>query len=617
MPTVRIEPDGLSIQVAAGDTLLSAVERAGVIVDTPCGGRGGCAKCTMRVVAGKAPPSEACELAFDRTKLAAGWRLACQIQVGSDLTVEVPAAARVAGERIVADGAAGSHSLNPQVFQAEISVPAPTLDDQRSDLDRLLAAGGERLAGLVPALGFLRELPGALRAEGGRVTATARLSTASGCGRLLSVAPTSAAPRLLGACFDLGTTTVVGELWDLASGKRLAVASRTNPQREFGADVISRTEHAAASAEGLSRLQKLAAGCLDEILAECLKAAGCLPADVHDLVVAGNTVMQHLLLGVTSEHIAMSPFAPVFTAGRTAPAAELGIAAAPGALLSVMPAVSGYVGGDIVAGLLATRLLEKDGPAAGPVLFIDIGTNGEMVLVADGKATGCSTAAGPAFEGARISRGMRAMSGAIEEVRFDGADLVCLTIDGATPRGICGTGLIDAAAALLGAGLMDETGRLLEPEELPAETPAPLRARLRMTEDGAEVLLGASREVPLTARDLRELQLAKAAVRAGAETLLAEAGLAAADLSRVLLAGAFGSYIDPATALAIGLLPDVPVEKVSFGGNTSAAGARLALLDAARSERAAELAREVDYLELSGRSDFQERFAEAMMFPGG
>jgi uncharacterized 2Fe-2S/4Fe-4S cluster protein (DUF4445 family) len=250
------------------------------------------------------------------------------------------------------------------------------------------------------------------------------------------------------------------------------------------------------------------------------------------------------------------------------------------------------------------------------VLFIDVGTNGEMVLVAGGKARSCSTAAGPAFEGARISHGCRAMRGAIEEVRFDGADLVCLTIDAAAPRGICGTGLIDGAAALLRAGLMDETGRLLEPAELPATVPEAARARLRSGEAGPEVLLGAGGEVPLTARDLRELQLAKAAVRAGAETLLAEAGLAAAGLDRVVLAGAFGSYIDPENALAIGLLPAVPVEKVAFGGNTSAAGARLALLDRTVRRRLAEIAREVEYLELSGRPDFQERFAEAMLYPG-
>jgi uncharacterized 2Fe-2S/4Fe-4S cluster protein (DUF4445 family) len=211
---------------------------------------------------------------------------------------------------------------------------------------------------------------------------------------------------------------------------------------------------------------------------------------------------------------------------------------------------------------------------------------------------------------------MRAMSGAIEEVRFDGRDLECLTIDGAAPRGICGTGLIDAAAELLRTGVLDGSGRLLAPGELPAGLPAALVARVRTGEEGPEVLLGARGEVPLTGRDLRELQLAKAAVRAGSEILLAEAGLGAPDLARVILAGAFGSYLDPANALAIGLLPEVPVERVCFGGNTSAAGARLALLDRAVRERAEALAREVEYLELSGRSDFQERFAEAMFFPG-
>ncbi|HOX04952.1 MAG TPA: ASKHA domain-containing protein [Planctomycetota bacterium] len=616
MPTVRIEPDGFSIQVASGDSLISAVERAGVIVDTPCGGRGGCTKCTVRIVAGDLAPSEACRQAFDAGKIAAGWRLACQVRVTADLTVEVPAAARVRGERIVAAGAAESRSLDPLVFGTVVEAGVPSLEDQRADLERLLAAGGAGLAGLAPELGFLRDLPRALRAEGGRTAVVARRAWSGGCGRLISVAPASRAPRVLGAAFDLGTTTAVGELWDLASGRRLGVASRTNPQREYGADVISRAEHAAGSPGGLRDLQRLAAGCLDEILAECLRSAGCRSADVHDLVVAGNTVMQHLLLGVTPEHIAMSPFAPAFAAARSVPAAEVLITAAPGARLSVLPAVSGYVGGDIVAGLLATGLLDGADDASGPVLFIDIGTNGEMVLVAGGQATACSTAAGPAFEGARISHGCRAMSGAVEEVRFDGTDLVCLTIDGAAPLGICGTGLIDAAAELVRTGLADETGRLLEPGELPAGTPAALAGRVRLGQDGPEVLLGAGREIPLTGRDLRELQLAKAAVRAGAETLLAEAGLAAGDLARVLLAGAFGSYIDPANALAIGLLPAVPVERVAFGGNTSAAGARLALLDRAQRERAAELARSVRYLELSGRPDFQERFAEAMFFPG-
>lgn len=612
MPTVRIEPDGLTVQVASGDTLISAVERAGVIVETPCGGRGGCAKCTLRIVSGNVPPSEACELAFDKAKLAAGWRLACQTRVTIDLVVEVPAAARMAGERIVAAGAAETHSLDPAAFAMKLEVRPSSLADQQSDTERLLDAAGGRLKGFEPGLEFLRALPAALRAEGGKVAVTACRGTGES-GRILSVAPASARTMVLGAAFDLGTTTVVGELWDLAAGKRLAVASRTNPQREFGADVISRTEHAARTPSGLAKLQSLAAGCLNEILAECLKSAGCRADDVAELFVAGNTVMQHLLMGVSPENIAQSPFTPAFAAATSARAAELGLSAGPLARLTVMPAISGYVGGDIVAGLVATGLLDEP---LGAVLFIDIGTNGEMVLVSDGRATSCSTAAGPAFEGARISSGMRAMSGAIEEVRFTGGDLECLTIDGAAPRGICGTGLIDAGAALLAAGLMENSGRLLEPGELPRELAPALRARIRPDADDPAILLGAGREVALTQRDLRELQLAKAAVRAGAETLLAEAGLTSLDLSRVVLAGAFGSYIDPKTALAIGLLPDVPVERVNFAGNTSAAGARMALLDVAAREKARRLAQTVGYLELSGRADFQERFAEAMFFPG-
>ena len=617
MPRVRVQPDDIEVQVARGDSLLSAVARAGVHIEAPCGGRGVCGKCAVRVVSGQAPASKNCADALGEEKLAAGWRLACRVTVEEDLVVEVPAAGRIHGERIVAADAAEFGHLDPAVFLVEAQVPAAALSDQRSDLDRLLAAGGENLKALTPEPGFLRELPGAVRAEGGRVVATACRPAHDGPGRLVSARPASERPRLLGASFDVGTTSLVGELWDLIAGRRLAVASRTNPQRECGDDVISRAECASRGGKELERLQALVAGGMSEILEECFAAAGASAKDLHEILAAGNTVMTHLLFGVSPEHIAQSPFAPVFAGMHAAPASDLGLPAAAGARVTAMPAVSGYVGGDIVSGLLATRLIET---ADGPTLFIDVGTNGEIVLIADGRATACATAAGPAFEGARISRGMRAMSGAIEEVKFDGTDLVCPTIDGAPARGICGTGLVDAAAVLARTGLLEETGRLLEPGELPASLPEALRERVREGAGGAEgveILLGDGREVPHKQKDLRELQLAKGAVLAGAQTLLAEAGLEAGQLERVILAGAFGSFIDRQSALAIGLLPPVAVEKVIFAGNTSAAGARLALLDRAVRSRAEEVARSVRYLELSGRGDFQELFAGAMLFPAG
>ncbi len=612
MPKVRVEPDGRSIEVARGDVLLGAVARAGVIVEAPCGGRGNCGKCQVRVLSGGAPASEHCAEALSPERLAEGWRLACQIRVEDDLVVEVPAERRIHGERIVAGGAAEFHKLSPRVFQVEVTVPEPSLAGQRSDLDRLLGASDAELSGLDPQHGFLRGLPAAVRAGGGHVVVTACRRPGTSSGRLVSAVPASKRPRLLGVSFDVGTTTLVGELWDLAEGRRLSLASRTNPQRECGDDVISRADLASRGAVGLDRLQELVAGGMSEIIEECLDAADASAGDVHDLMIAGNTVMTHLFFGVSPENIAQSPFAPVFTGMREAPAAALGLPCAPGARVAAMPAVSGYVGGDIVAGLMATELLDED---QGATLFIDVGTNGEMVLVNDGAAVACATAAGPAFEGARISRGMRAMSGAIEEVKFDGADLICPTIDGAPARGICGTGLIDAVAVLVAVGVIDETGRLLAANELPEGLPAAVLARLREGDAGPEILLGERSDVSLTQRDVRELQLAKAAIRAGADTLLAEAELQSIDLARVIIGGAFGSYIDRESALGIGLLPPVAVEKVRFAGNTSATGARLALLDTVVRERAGQVAREIRYLELSGRPDFQNLFAEAMMFP--
>jgi len=612
VPTVTVEPDGKSTRVPKGKRLLWAVARAGVNIEAPCGGRGACGKCAVRVVSGELPPSERCAQFFGAQELDAGWRLACQVQVEADVVVEVPAERRIHGERILAADAAEFGHLSPVVFQVELEVPAPSLDNQRSDLDRLLGCSDGKLEGLTPTYPLLCGLPAAVREDRGRVVVTAYRRASGNGGCLMSVHPASKRPRLLGASFDVGTTTLVGEVWDLADGKRLALASRANPQRECGDDVISRSDCAARGRESLKGLQRLVAGGMQDILDECLDRAGASTADLHDILVAGNTVMTHLLFGITTENIAQSPFAPVFTGMREAPAEALGLNAAPGARVTAVPAISGYVGGDIVAGLLATGLLEK---SCGPALFIDVGTNGEMVLIRNGQAIACSAAAGPAFEGARISHGMRAMSGAIEDVALVDDELVCLTIGGVPARGICGTGLIDAAAVLRSAGVLDETGRLLGPDESPGGLGADLSSRIHEGGQGLEVLLGEARSVPLTQKDLRELQLAKGAILAGARVLLKEAGLDSGDLERVVLGGAFGSYIDRASALTIGLIPQVPEERVLFAGNTSAAGARLALLDRSVRQRAPEVARKVGYLELSGRADFQELFAEAMLFP--
>ncbi len=612
MPLVKVQPGGRSIRVVNGELLLKALGRAGVNISVPCGGKGVCGKCAVRLISGQLQPTEHCREALSLEKIEEGWRLACCVAVDADVEVEVPAGLRISGERIVSAGAAEFEHLAPRIITCEVDVPAPDLEDQRSDLERLLVAAGEGLAGAVPQAEFLYSLAAACRADS--AVQVVAVECCDGRKKLLRVEAVSAPRPVLGMCFDLGTTTIVGELWDLQSGRRLSQASRGNPQRVHGDDVISRIEYATSGSQQRSEMSVLVVGALNEIIEECCAQAGKLLAGqaICEIVISANTIMNHLLLGISAENISMSPFTPVFTSALEVEASDIGLSCLRGAPLLLLPAISGYVGSDIVAGILATGLL--DDPQA-RILFVDIGTNGELVLVHDGQVLACAAAAGPAFEGARISSGCRAMSGAIEEVVFDGQDLFCATIDDAAAIGICGSGLIDAVAALRRSGVLDETGRLLDDDELPSDLPEKVRSRVIDDEKGRAVLLGFGREISLTQRDIREMQLGKAAIRAGAEILLEQAGLSAAELDRVIIGGAFGNYVDRDNALEIGLLPEVSADKVVFAGNTSAAGARLILLDARLRQKATECAAQVNYLELSGRVDFQGAFAEAMSFP--
>ncbi|MHC4886761.1 MAG: ASKHA domain-containing protein [Planctomycetota bacterium] len=490
-----------------------------------------------------------------------------------------------------------------------VKLTAPSLEDQDSDLKRLAKALALPL-GESTSLPVVQTLPHRLREQAFHVTAILRGS------ELLGIEPADDG-RLLGLAVDVGTTTIAGVLVDLTNGENLAVASRTNPQATHGDDVVSRIEYAGTGEPAVRELQDLVVSAINEIAAETAEAAGAAVSNIYKLVAAGNTTMHHLLLGITPEHIGVTPFVPVCRDGWSLRASHVGLTLAPGARLYVVANISGYVGGDITAGLLAHRLHEADDS----ILYIDIGTNGEMALRHGGTTYACSTAAGPAFEGARISCGMRAASGAVSGMRWTDDRLEIVTLDDQPPRGICGTGLLDAAACLLELGVLDETGRLLPPGELPNSVHPSIRERV-LEEDGETAfLLSAPGDednlrVSLTGQDIRELQLAKGSVAAGFMTLLQMAGLAEGDLDRVVLAGAFGSFLRPESAKRIGLLPaGVPLDRVEFVGNAALAGARVALLNRLRREESETLAREVDYVELSGRPDFQMLFMETMMFP--
>ncbi|MCD4825715.1 MAG: ASKHA domain-containing protein [Phycisphaerae bacterium] len=419
--------------------------------------------------------------------------------------------------------------------------------------------------------------------------------------------------------FDVGTTTLVGELLELPSGAERAVVASINPQVSFGDDVVSRIGWAIQNAAKAAELRDAVRGAIDDLLGQVCKDAGITRDEIRAISLAGNTTMQHLLCSLDVSSLSVLPFEPARQEAWVSEAAELGLTIAPGGKAFVLPVIGGFVGGDTVAGILATDMTD----AAGPTLMIDIGTNGEIVLAADGQLLAASAAAGPAFEGARISSGMRAAAGAIEKVIIARPDGLMKTnvIGGAEPIGLCGSAIVDIAAEMLRWGLMDPMGRILPIDELPADIPGALAERLREDDRGQmEFVLSVGRDgrpdVTIQQRDFRELQLATGALRAGVGILLKQAGLKPADLERVLIAGGFGSFIRRNNAQRIGLIPaDVPPERIGYVGNVSLHGAKRVLISTAAREQTREISSRTRHVELSADMEFQMAFAEAMIFP--
>ncbi len=587
---VLFQPSGRRVFVLPGTLLLEAAELAGILLQTPCGGKGTCGKCLVLIGDVEV--------------------LACSYRVERDVVVDVPDASLfVGGQQIlVTDGGRAVGVVDPPLQVVPFKLQAPTQEDVVADFTRLSSAVG---GGRSCRLAVLQQLPHAIRRFGwsGRAVVTQD--------RILGILASEGDIAVLGVAVDIGTTTVVGTLIDLVTGAELAVASRMNDQIQCGDDVIARIHCVREEAGAVHRLQGLLVKTLQKIVDDLALQAGADRASIYEVAVAGNATMQQLLLGLDCSALGEVPFTQAFSDAMTCAAREIGLQVHPGGEMYVFPQIGSFVGGDTVAGMVATQLDQQDGA----VLFVDIGTNGEIVLAHGGKMLVTSTAAGPAFEGARIRQGMRAVPGAIEKVLI--GDAVTLNIIGdLAPSGLCGTALLDAVAELLRVGVLDETGRFRDPEELPETVSAAVRARMqRDGDDWCFVLAPADmaaqgQAVCLWQRDVRELQLASGAIRAGITILLQRAGLTADDLSCVLLAGAFGNYIRRHQARRVGLLPAIAEEHIHFVGNAASLGAKMVLLSQVERDRAATLAASATHVDLSMDAEFQFEFGMAMMFPG-
>ncbi|MHC4659160.1 MAG: ASKHA domain-containing protein, partial [Planctomycetota bacterium] len=426
--------------------------------------------------------------------------------------------------------------------------------------------------------------------------------------------PTASAGKILGVAVDIGTTTVVAKLIDMTNGQSLATCADLNPQIQYGDDCVSRISYAQTNAK-LAELHKLIIDCVNELIGRLCEQASVDANDIYEICVVGNTTMNHIFGKLPVTQLGQAPYKAFSLDAKDLPADELGLRINPPGNIHTVANIAGFVGADATAVAFATGIDSVEEIT----LAVDIGTNGEPILATGDKLYAASCAAGPAFEGARISCGSRAAEGAIEGVVIEDDDIVLDVIGNCPARSICGSGLIDAVAVLLDLGIVNATGRFVEPEKLKDGLSPAILARI-IEQDGQPAFVLASSEetggqkLTLTQKDIREVQLAKAAIRAGIRLLQKKLGLKDSDIERILLAGAFGNYIRAESALRIGLLPDVPAERIHFVGNAACAGAQMLLINSRFRELARELARKIEYVEIAHEKQFSDVFAESMKF---
>jgi uncharacterized 2Fe-2S/4Fe-4S cluster protein (DUF4445 family) len=603
MATITVGPLGRTIEAAPGTLLRDALQEAGILLDSPCGGKGTCRQC--RVIVDPAPADGTNGLKPEEA--AAGVRLACQCRLTGDCTVTIPSErmSRAAWTQGIRDDDIQTAVEKRSLRRVRLALPQPSLEDQRADWERLEGAcTAQGIRAGHPDLSSLEHLSAILRASGWSPDALCDEED------LLWLSAGGKGPAC-GFAVDLGTTTVDIALVNLESGERLARRAFLNGQVAFGADVVSRAQSFHADREPV---RTAALRTILEGAHELLSATGVSPAHVVKTVVVGNPIMIHILNGIDPYQLTHVPYVPVTAGALVRSPRDFGWTFQEAGSVESLPLVSAYVGADTI-GMIVSLDLEAEHKTT---LSIDIGTNGEMVLARQGALVTTSTAAGPAFEGAEIACGMRALPGAVYGVGIGEDGTLALRVvgdraasPGGAPKGICGTGLIAGIAQMLERGLVDATGRIVDPEEVSLPT---LRARLFVQDGEPCFALSNDRRVYISQSDIRKLQLAKGAVRTGVETLLESQGVTKEDLDALRLAGNFGAGLDPRAAMRIGLIPEMDISRVEVVGNAALRGAVMVLLSRDWWRKAQSAARNARFIELGGKPEFQNRFMESMLF---
>ncbi|MEI8330085.1 MAG: ASKHA domain-containing protein [Methanomicrobiales archaeon] len=611
MRTVTFLPSYRKIEIARGSTIMDAAQRAGLNMNVVCGGQGKCGKCIVYIQSGKTT--------FDRQKYgrfftedeqSRGACLACETSIESDVQVFVPVSTLIQEQKILINGQETAIEFHPSVRKYYVELQPPSLSDPSPDLSRLLwgiqKKGGPTAEKMYVPLEVLREIPAIMRHSEWKSTGT--IALVPGGYRLVDLQENDTSKRLYGAAVDLGSTTIVVYLWDLVSGKVAGVASNYNRQISCGEDILARVNFARKN--GLAKLQTLATESINLAITTASNTAGIDREDIYEVVVAGNTVMTHMLLGIDPAYMIAEPYVPVVRRALSVATGRIGIACNKNGGLFVFPAVSDFIGGDVIADILACGMSEKQEIS----LLIDIGTNFEVVLGNSEWMFSCAGAAGPALEGGEVLFGMRANPGAIEKITVEPGTLTPAfsTINGKKPRGICGSGLIDLLAELLSTCVIDRTGCINTGIE---------NSRIRTAGHFPEYVVAWANEtdigkdIVITEKDIKNLIMSKASVHAACQTLMKQAGITRSEITTIYFAGAFGNYINKNNATIIGLIPEININQIINIGNGAVTGANIALINRRKRKNLDEIAYRIAYIELNAESSFMDEYTSSTFLP--
>jgi len=608
---VRIvfEPDGNTLQTSPGISVFDAAYLAGTKIRFECGGNGKCGKCRV-IVKDQDHLTETTtheKKLLTPSEIERGFRLACQALIKEDVVVFVPPESRVERRKIQVTGFERSLEIDPMVKKFYVVMQKPTLSDFKPDFERLIDA-------LNDAYGLrcweidhelLKKLPYLLRNAGWEVTVTLWNDE-----KIIRIEPGDTSEKVYGLSVDVGTSKIVVYLVDLKTGETLGVGSVENPQTMYGEDILTRISYVITEENGLKRLQSRAVRGINEALNNACKEASVDTMNIFEATVAGNTVMHHLLLAIEPRYISSSPFTPAIKSPINVEANKLNIGINPSGIIHLLPIIAGFVGADAVADALSSGIFESKEI----LLLLDIGTNTEIFVGNADDLLSCSCASGPAFEGSQIKHGIKAVNGAIERISLNPTSykVEYETIGDVKPRGLCGSAVIDVIAEMRRYEIINSRGMFNQTLKTP---------RLKKTNGRSEFVLVAKddsatgQEIVLTQKDINEIQLAKAAIYSGCSILMKRKGLNDEDLSQILIAGAFGRYLDPENAKLIGLVPDLPTEKIKFVGNTAITGSKMALISKAARKQAEKLSKSIRYLELSADPLFRSEFTSALLIP--